>query len=395
MREDERYQTRSGNSSARNRSRGTSRTYIERDTSRNNGYRSIKEEEPIEEVYDSPQKRSAMQDSQQRKKKRYQQKKRRNKRIKQAAIVVLFVISILGGHIAGRIHAQFNEVMNQRDLSDIVDLSTVDVNDSAVDSDTEITNILLVGADKREDWSQAGRSDAVMVATLDMKHKRIKLTSLMRDMYLPIPDHGENKFNAAYSFGGVALLYKTIANNFDLKVDSYVVVDFGAFKNVINTIGGVDIELTEAEYKYLTTAYKKGPVKKLKSGMNRMNGAQALAYTRIRQDIHADFGRTERQRKVIQSIFTKAKKMSYSQLVDLAKSIMPSVSTDLTNDEILSLLTSVIRLGTTEIDQMRIPIDNSYTTNKIRGMSVLVPDMAVNKSALQKFIFEYDGEEKK
>lgn len=392
-------------------------TYIERDTSAHNGYLRREEKEyedysvhrnanPLAQVsqYEAPeedwQERPRTKEGEARAKKNNKKaqalrKKRKQKIIGRIVLSVLFLASIVIGHGAGRLHATVDAVLNQRNLEDVVDLSSVAVNESVLGYDKEITNILLVGADKRADWKEAGRSDAVMIATLDLKHKRIKLTSLMRDMYLPIPEHGENKFNAAYSFGGVALLYQTIANNFDIKIDSYVVVDFAAFKTVINTIGGVEIELTDAEHKYLTTAYKKGSVLKLKQGLNNMNGTQALAYTRIRQDIRADFGRTERQRKVLQSIFTKAKKMSYSQLVELASAIMPSISTDLSNDEILSLLTSVIMLGTTQIDQMRIPIDHSYSSEKRNGMLVLIPDFVANKSALHEFIFEYDGTDRK
>ena len=248
----------------------------------------------------------------------------------------------------------------------------------------------MVGADKRKAWKEAGRSDSVMIATMDLKHKQLKLTSLMRDMYVKIPGHGENRFNAAYSFGGVSLLYQTIAENFGIKLDGYVVVDFAAFKEVINTIGGVEIELTDAEYQYLVKAYanKDDSAKYVKPGLNLMNGNQALAYTRIRQDAKADFGRTQRQRNVLQSIFTKVKGMSIGELKDLMNKILPSIVTDLTNDEITSYLLSVVMMGTTKFEQMRIPVDNSFQDAKIRGMAVLVLDFQKNQEALRNFIFE-------
>lgn len=320
------------------------------------------------------------------------QRKRRKRNLKYAAMAVMLVLAVLAGNIVGRWNAQINQVLNQRKTSDI-DLQEVKVDESLLDSDSEIINILLIGADKRENWSESGRSDATMIATLDMKHKRLKLTSLMRDMYIDIPNHGKNKFNAAYSYGGVELLYQTIAYNFDLKLDGYVLVDFGAFKHVIKKLGGVKIELTQAEADYLVKAYKRGTVTKVKPGMNNLNGSQALAYTRIRQDSAADFGRTARQRKVLQSIFTKIKTKSYSQLVELAGEIMPYITTDLTNDEIFSYMSSIVMMGTTELDQKRIPIDNSFDSQRINNMAVLVPDLAVNKKALQEFIFEFGGEE--
>lgn len=300
------------------------------------------------------------------------------------------MLSIVVGHFAGRVAYEYNHSLSLLNRESGVDLSDVDVNETNLVSENKIINILLVGADKRKAWKEAGRSDSVMIATMDLKHKQLKLTSLMRDMYVKIPGHGENRFNAAYSFGGVSLLYQTIAENFGIKLDGYVVVDFAAFKEVINTIGGVEIELTDAEYQYLVKAYanKDDSAKYVKPGLNLMNGNQALAYTRIRQDAKADFGRTQRQRNVLQSIFTKVKGMSIGELKDLMNKILPSIVTDLTNDEITSYLLSVVMMGTTKFEQMRIPVDNSFQDAKIRGMAVLVLDFQKNQEALRNFIFE-------
>lgn len=327
--------------------------------------------------------------------KRHITKKKRNRKIyKNIIMVSMACLAVLVGHLLGRVHAQVNQVLSQKKQSEIR-LDEVVVDESQLDSDEKIINILLVGADKRESWSEAGRSDATMIATIDKKHKRLKLTSLMRDMYVDIPNHGRNKFNAAYSYGGISLLYQTIAYNFDLKIDGYVLVDFAAFTKVIKSLGGVKIELTEAEANYLIKAYKKGTETKVKPGMNNLNGKQALAYTRIRQDAEADFGRTARQRKVLQSLFTKMKTKSYSQLLELSKTVMQNITTDLSNDKIFSYMADVIKMGTTEIDQQRIPLNNTYSAERISGMEVLVPDLNKNKEALWKFIFEYDGKDQK
>lgn len=325
--------------------------------------------------------------------KRHITKKKRNRKIyKNIMMVSMVCLAVLVGHLLGRVHAQVNQVLSQKKQSEIR-LDEVVVDESQLDSDEKIINILLVGADKRESWSEAGRSDATMIATIDKKHKRLKLTSLMRDMYVDIPNHGKNKFNAAYSYGGIPLLYQTIAYNFDLKIDGYVLVDFAAFTKVIKSLGGVKIELTEAEANYLIKAYKKGTETKVKPGMNKLNGKQALAYTRIRQDAEADFGRTARQRKVLQSLFTKMKTKSYSQLLELSKTVMQNITTDLSNDKIFSYMADVIKMGTTEIDQQRIPLNNTYSAERISGMEVLVPDLNKNKEALWKFIFEYNGKD--
>lgn len=320
-------------------------------------------------------------------------KRMRKKLLARAGIVMLCLGSIFVGSFLGKWNAKLNKTLNMRNKA-AFDLSEVVVDESKLASDTEIKNILVVGADKRESWSESGRSDCVMIATIDGKHKRLKLTSLMRDMYIDIPNHGKDKFNAAYSYGGISLLYQTIAYNFDLQLDGYVLVDFAAFKNVIRKLGGVEVTLTEAEADYLVRAYKHGSEAKVVPGRQKLNGKQALAYTRIRQDAAADFGRTARQRTVMQAILTKAKTKSNSQLIDLAGLVMPYITTDLSNDEIYACLQDVVTMGITTMDQQRIPLDNSFSQTRINNQAVLVPDLDTNKQALQEFIFEYNGEEK-
>lgn len=319
--------------------------------------------------------------------------KRRRRAVRRFLFTFCLLLSMATGFLLAQAKIKVYSMLDGLDRQDGETLQDVDLKDVDLLNDSSIINILLVGSDKRATWTQTGRSDSAMIATLDLKHKRLKLTSLMRDMYLDIPGYGQNRFNAAYSFGGVSLMYETIATNFGISLDGYVIVDFSAFKKVIDRVGGVKITLTDAEYKYLTTAYKKGDVLELLPGTNIMSGNQALAYTRIRQDAKGDFGRTERQRKVLQALFTEAKSMPLSELVKLVEEIIPCVATDLSNDKIMSYMQSVLLLGTTKIDQMRIPIDNSFEQRRINNMAVLVPQLEPNVQALKEFIFDYDGEE--
>lgn len=345
-----------------------------------------------ERRYHEEQKALKKQSIKSQKKKNQKSKEVRKKRRKKIFHVFFVCIAIVAGFLFAKVELEVNQILDKKNEGKI-QLDEVEIDESKLDSDDQIINILLVGADKRETWSEAGRSDATMIATIDKKHRRLKLVSLMRDMYVEIPNHGSDKFNAAYSYGGVELLYKTIATNFDLKLDGYVLVDFGAFKKVIKSLGGVKIELTEAEANYLIKAYKHGTETKVKPGMNNLNGRQALAYARIRQDAEADFGRTARQRKVLQSLFTKIKTKDGNQLMNLMKEIMPYITTDLGNDQIIAYAKNIVGMGTTEIDQKRIPINQSFTPQRIRGMEVLVPDLEKNKKELWSFIFEFDGKD--
>lgn len=300
--------------------------------------------------------------------------------------ILAFFLAVGTGFVIARFRVVVDQGLGSLDRSNAVDLSKIDVSRN-LEHDDEIINILLVGSDKRSTWSEAGRSDSTMIATLDTKNDQLKLTSLMRDMYVDIPGYGQNRFNAAYSFGGVELLYQTIAENFGVSLNGYVVVDFEAFLNVINAIGGVEVELTDWEYQYLIGAYPQKPmIQQLVPGKNIMTGSQALAYCRIRQDAQADFGRTQRQRNVLNSILQKVKGLSLTQLTELAQKILPQVSTDLTDDEILSYLKTIVFMGTTELNQFRLPVDGSYTPTYIDGMDVLVIDRESNEAELKRFL---------
>lgn len=269
-------------------------------------------------------------------------------------------------------------------------LGAADVSDEDLVYDQDVINLLLIGADKRESETSLGRSDSVMIGTIDLKNKTLKLTTLMRDMYIEIPGHGYNKFNAAYAFGGPKLTYETLANTFDVKLDGYIVVDMKVFRDVVDQIGGVDIELTAEEATYLQTAYKTSShgETEVTEGLNTMTGYQALAYSRIRQDITGDFGRTDRQRKVIMAIYEKVMSLNITDLTNLVFDSLSSITTDLDEAHIRSLLTSVVSMGKVDIEQHRIPLEETYDTGRADGgMWVIFPDYDVNKAALQYFMF--------
>ncbi len=319
-------------------------------------------------------------------------KKKKKKKGLWIFLSIMLVISIVAGNRAAALNHSIQSAFNLMDRDESNVIASVEeelmASGTNIEKSDEIINILLVGADKRSTWTDSGRSDSCMIATIDKKHGKLKLTSIMRDMYVDIPGHGKNKFNAAYSYGGVELMYKTILNNFGLSVDGYAIVDFAAFRNVISTLGGVEINLTEEEHRILMNRYHRTSVLDLKPGMNKMNGVQALAYCRLRQDIRADFGRTERQRYVLSQIFHKLKTQPISKWYDTAEAVLPEVSTDLDNDTIMGYMKDVIFMGTTEINQFRIPVDGSYVPITVNGMDVLDIDLDENRKSIKEFIYE-------
>jgi len=302
-------------------------------------------------------------------------------------LVALFVGSAGIGAAAAYYKTLTSTIVTDTETS----LEDVDVVETNLVYDQDVVNILLIGADKRADEIDVGRSDTTMIATIDLKNGKLKLTSLMRDMYIDIPGYGYHKFNAAYSFGGVQLVYQTIAEHFGVKLDGYAEVDMEAFRQCVDLIGGVPMELTEAEAYFLQTAYStsKHGEKDVVAGQNLMTPYQALAYCRIRQDITGEYGRTDRQRKVLISIFNEMKRADIMTITNICMKSLNYVTTDLTESQIRSLLMSVISMGTTEIEQLRIPYEGSFTEGRLSGDGawVIQPDYDLNRQALQYFIF--------
>ena len=302
-------------------------------------------------------------------------------------LTVLFLGSAVGGAAAAYYKAATMTITTDTETA----LRNANVIETDLEYDQDVVNILLIGADKRADENDAGRSDTTMIATIDLKNGKLKLTSLMRDMYIEIPEYGYHKFNAAYSYGGVQLEYETIANNFGIKLDGYVEVDMEAFREVVDLIGGVPMELTEAEAYFMQTAYKnsKHGEKNVTAGANMLTPYQALAYCRIRQDVTGEFGRTDRQRKVLISVYNAFKSEDLMTITNICMKALKYVTTDLTEEQIRSLMTSVISMGTTDIEQLRIPYEGSFTEGRLAGDGawVMQVDYEANKAALQYFIF--------
>jgi len=245
--------------------------------------------------------------------------------------------------------------------------------------DDNIINIMLIGQDRLPGQGRT-RSDTMILVSVNKKTKEITMTSFMRDMYVEIPDFDKNKMNASYAFGGMNLLNKTLEINFGVHVDGNIEVDFDGFTKVVDLVGGIDVNLSAAEAAYLN---KFGHA--AEPGMNHLDGAAALMYARDRSSGGSDFGRTQRQRNVINLIFKKCKNMNLAQMQNLLTTVLPMVTTDMTNKQIISYLTDVFPLlSSTEIKTQRIPADGTFEygySNK--GRSVLLVDFAANKEILK------------
>lgn len=264
-----------------------------------------------------------------------------------------------------------------------------------------VINILLIGNDSRQN-GEDGRSDAMILLSISPKKKKIYMTSLLRDMYVEIPGHDNNRLNAAYSYGGAELLMKTVEENLDIKINRYMQVNFEAFANLVDAVGGVDLELSSAEIEWvnaylneynLLTGKEFGTdyMDTSQEGTVHLNGPQALAYTRNRY-IGTDFGRTERQRKVLKEVVRSLPK-GMLHPIKLTDGLMPNLTTNLTQGECYQISLMAPFLLTYDIEQGSVPVEGTYRDATIRKMAVLEVDFEANREYLHRLLFETEGEE--
>ena len=237
-----------------------------------------------------------------------------------------------------------------------------------------VVNILLVGQDRR---SGEGRmhSDAMILCTINKKTKTLTMTSFMRDMWVYIPDHYNERINVPYMVGGFDLLNETLDYNFGVSADYNVEIDFSGFMSAIDMVGGVEIELSGSEARYLNRRgnwdVETNCNWDLVEGVNKLTGSQALAYSRIRE-IGDDFARTNRQRTVLTKLINKAMSLKTAELYDLVKAMIPMISTDMSNGEIMALaLEMVPMLSDLKLVSQRIPMDGEFSFANKGGASVI------------------------
>ncbi len=259
-----------------------------------------------------------------------------------------------------------------------------------------VTNILLIGNDSREN-GEDGRSDAMILLSISEKTRTVQMISFLRDMYVEIPGHDGNRLNAAYAYGGPELLMETVRENFQIPVSRYVLVNFEAFANLVDAVGGVDLELTSEEVEYVNgylveynqlTGRPEGTdyLDTSRSGLIHLNGPQALAYTRNRY-IGTDFGRTERQRKVLSAVIGELPKALLTNPQEVLDGLLSNLTTNLTRGEFLRLTLDAGKLFTYDLQQGSVPVEGSYQNATIRGMAVLEVDFEQNIRYLNNRIY--------
>ena len=319
-------------------------------------------------------------------------KKKRSKFLMVVAVFLAFVIGFLGVIVSGA-NGIVNNFTKGEEIEHIDDVE-------ALASSDDVTNILFIGADKEK--GGASRSDSIMIISVNKSAGKVIVTSVLRDTHVDIPDECEAKINSAYAWGGANLLIQTIEHNFNIKIDGYAVVDFNMFTELVDGLGGIDIEVTEDEADYINNRHNyKSETKPdhFESGESvHLNGYQALWYARIRK-LDSDFMRTYRQRKVITAIAENIKvellKGNIFGLIETAKDVAPNIETSLSNSEftslILSLVSCVSETGL-EMDELlvsqQLPFEDTWWfESKWDGSSIAI-DLEENRELLYESIYE-------
>lgn len=271
-------------------------------------------------------------------------KKRKKIRIFLTIILVILILLLLCfSGISWYVYNKLSKV-------NYVKLENIEINEGVEEQLKGYRNIVLFGVDARANTYDNSRSDCIIIASINEDTNEVKLTSIYRDTYVYIEGHGYDKITHAYAYGGPELAINTINKNFDLDITEFVAVNFDAVVDIIDAIDGVNITIESDELNYINdyisavdSQMGKRTPKVTKTGNQTLSGVQALAYSRIRYTAGGDYKRTERMRDVLNASFNKAKTMSVGKLNNLADILLPKVCTNITSNEILSMIPNITK----------------------------------------------------
>lgn len=314
------------------------------------------------------------------------------KNFKKIVLILIGIILLIGLSGFGYVYSKLNKMYVKdevvKDIENTEDAKIVD----------GITNILLVGTDG-EYVEKGNRSDSVMLVTIDSKNKDIKISSIARDTYVDIPGYSTEKLTHAYAYEGIDLLKEVFKENFDLDIDKYIAVNFVSFMDIMDELGGVEVNVEEKDIKEINKyidacyGYYKNKDEKEKeyikeAGVQRLNGYQALAFSRIRYTDSA-FARDNRHREVAQSVYKEFAQKGVDTYKRCADIVLNNTKTNISPIEMMNLAYTVLKINDKDIEQFQFPLAEhrkGHIISKQKGW-VLEWDKEPNLEAWHKFIF--------
>lgn len=313
-------------------------------------------------------------------------------------VAIIIILNIVLLYLVGKVN--------------VVDTKKRDDSIKAFMKSDDVKNILVIGSDTR-DFSQAGRTDVMIVLSINKKKKQITMMSLMRDLYVPIVGYASDgtkmyndeepdglyrdKLNAAYVYGGAELLMDTIKYNFGLEIDDYIYIDFSSFVDIVDSIDGIELDITSEEAEYMNVCTREqnrvmgNPEKQdylQAGGKQLLNGNQALSYARLRAVGNADFQRTQRQRIVMSKIIEKVKASGPITKFSFLKSSLKSMTTNMSRSDLFFYgYKAPFYLGY-EIKELRIPADDDFEYGTHNGgQSTLDADLDKCRKLIEQNLF--------
>ena len=332
--------------------------------------------------------------------------------------IVLSVLLLIGG--SGLIY--YYSVLNSLKFVDIsdntatatkattnADSTSDDIFDKSLSNDelledSKVLNVMLFGEDNAR-GEKFGRSDSMIMLSIDNRHKKLKMTSFQRDSYVYVDGYGYDKLTNAYAYGGPKLTIQTIESNFGVKVDRYAVVDYASFIDIIDVLGGIDLELTKDEIDYINYQLYKNKQSDTRTtitdapGVVHLTGQQALWYARNRgldsseEEIGIagdDWDRTSRQRKLLETMFNDMKSADLTQIVSIVGKVGPLVTTNIKKDEITALVSRSPTYLTYSVEQYTVPQEGQwyYMNDTPVGSVIAFSDLETQRKLFAEFIYE-------
>ena len=324
--------------------------------------------------------------------------KKKSKKSRKALKIILIVLLVIVVIIAAVFAAGYTyiysmlEEMNQ----ETINLNEVSIDDAVADELSDYRNIALFGIDSREDdYGRGNRSDCIIIASVNKKTNEVKLVSVYRDTYLLLTGRSLDKVTHAYSYGGAELAVSTLNANLDLNIEEYVTVNFDAVVDAVDALGGIRMEITSDEVKYINnyidennrvTGHNSSHI--TTAGTYNLDGVQALAYSRIRYTAGGDYKRTERMRDVLEAMLNKAKTLSVSELINFVNIMLPKISTNISSNDIIGLAPALLNLNISESNGW--PEETQGAT--IGGVYYGVPvTLSENVTKLHEELFDQQG----
>ena len=320
--------------------------------------------------------------------------KSKKRKVLKVILIIFIVLVVIVAAVAAAGFTYIYSMLGKMDQEEI-NLNAISIDEAVADKLREYRNIALFGIDSREDdYGRGNRSDCIIIASINKKTNDVRLVSVYRDTYLLLTGRSLDKVTHAYSYGGAELAVSTLNANLDLNIQEYVTVNFDAVVDAVDALGGITMPITSDEVKYINsyidennrvTGHNSSHI--TTAGTYKLDGVQALAYSRIRYTSGGDYKRTERMRDVLEAMLKKAKSLSVSELVNFVNIMLPKISTNISSTDIIGLAPTLMNINVSESKGWPEETQGSNIGGVFYGVPVNLED---NVETLHKELFDQE-----